>query len=917
LVIVVIRPRRGDAASFEQQDPEPAPGALSPDTAAASGDSAALLENSDLLARAVRNSPFGIVLSDLEDGTILDVNEGFSRLTGYSREEAIGASAVALGLWVDPAHRAEVVATVREQRRIHDLEALIRTKAGDTRHFVASLETVVFDGRERAIYQFADLTSQRRAEAARSAAEAQFQALVEQIPAVVYTESLGDTGTYTYISPQAETIFGFSPAEILAQPGASLERIHPEDRDRVQREGERTSATGEPFRLEYRMQARDGRWVHVRDEAVLIHDASGAPLHWQGILLDITEQRQAESALRQSEERFQALFQHSSDVTTVLDADGRRVYVSPSIESLLGYAPAELLGGSALDLLHPDDAFRFQEAIADCVRGAPQTPPLELRYRHRNGEWRYFETVGTNLLHNPAVGGIVLNSRCITARKEIESALLQSEARFRSIVEGASTGMALVDRAGTILMANPALATMLGYSREELTGMTTAAISHPEDHSKQQALRHRLWTGEIERYQLEKRYLRKDGAIMWGLLSTTPIPDERGAITTALGQILDISARKATEEALRDSETRFHSAFDNAPIGLALIAPDGSFQQVNRSLCDLVGFSEGELLGKTDKEITHPDDLADDLAQVARLWAGEIDAYGMEKRYIHKDGHAVWIQLSVSAVQDDRGLHYAIAQIEDISARRHLDLERATMLASEREYTRQLRELTEMRADLTAMVGHELRSPVAALRLMTDMLATGELTPAAQAQTLETMRGQIDQMDRLASDVAASAAADRDDFAVQLQPVSLAVLLDGAAIFARTALADHDFSMVGRPDVQVWCDPERISQVLANLLGNAGMHNPPGTPVSLTVRRHGNHVRFEVTNLGPPIPPQEQALIFEKFGRGRAAAANQTSGTGLGLYLSRRIVEAHGGELWVESTPETGTTFGFDVRVAG
>jgi PAS domain S-box-containing protein len=914
---VVSRPRREDAAEFEQQDPEPTPGAVSGDSAAASGGSAALLENTDLLARAVRNSPFGIVLSDLNDGAILDVNEGFSRLTGYSREEAIGSSAVALGLWVDPAHRAEVVATLREQRRIHDLEALIRTKAGDTRHFVASLEVVDLDGRECAIFQFADLTSQRRAEAAKSTAEAQHQALVEQIPAVVYTESLGDTGTYTYISPQVEAIFGFSPAEILTQPGASIERIHPDDRDRVQREGERTSATGEPFRLEYRLQARDGRWVHVRDEAVLIRDASGNPLYWQGILVDVTEQRQAELAMRQSEARFQALVQNSYDVVSVLDASGRHRYVSPSIERLLGYAPAELIDVSALDLVHPDDAPSLQAAIASCVQGAAQTPPLELRYRHRDGEWRYFETIGTNLLGDPAINGIVFNARCITARVAIERALLQSEARFRSIFEGASTGMALVDPAGTILVANPALATMLGYSREALTGMTTAAISHPEDNSKQLELRHRLWTGEIDRYQVEKRYLHKDGTIMWGLLSTTPIPDERGAITTALGQILDISARKATEEALRDSETRFRSAFDNAPIGLALIAPDGSFQQVNRSLCDLVGLSEAELLGKTYPELTHPDDLADDLAQVARLWAGEIDTYALEKRYVHKDGHAVWTQLSVSAVQDDRGSRYAIAQIEDISARRRLDLERATLLASEREYTRQLRELTEMRADLTAMVVHELRSPVAALRLMTDVLATGELSPAAQAQTLETMRGQIDQMDRLASDVAASAVTDRNDFAVQLQPVSLAVILDGAAVFARTALADHDFSMVGRPDVQVWCDPERISQVLGNLLGNAGKHTPPGTPVSLTVTRHGDHMRFEVTNLGPPIPPQEQALIFEKFGRGRVAADNRTAGVGLGLYLSRRIVEAHGGELWVESTPETGTTFGFDVRVAG
>jgi signal transduction histidine kinase len=102
---------------------------------------------------------------------------------------------------------------------------------------------------------------------------------------------------------------------------------------------------------------------------------------------------------------------------------------------------------------------------------------------------------------------------------------------------------------------------------------------------------------------------------------------------------------------------------------------------------------------------------------------------------------------------------------------------------------------------------------------------------------------------------------------------------------------------------------------LGNLLENAGKHTPFGVPIALTVTRRGQRVRFEVTNQGPPIPPEEHGLIFEKFGRGRGAAANRTAGIGLGLYVSRRIVEAHGGELWVESSAEHGTTFGFDLRV--
>ena len=181
----------------------------------------------------------------------------------------------------------------------------------------------------------------------------------------------------------------------------------------------------------------------------------------------------------------------------------------------------------------------------------------------------------------------------------------------------------------------------------------------------------------------------------------------------------DATERHATMSALRESEERFRSSFDHAPIGMALVALDGRFLEVNRALCELVGYSDQEMLDRSSQDIVHPDDMADVLEIHKRLSTGEMDSYQLEQRYIHKDGHVVWILLTGSVVHQ-RGLpHYSITHILDITGRRHLEMDRAVMLASEREYNRQLRALTEMRADLTAMVAHELRAPVAALRMMT------------------------------------------------------------------------------------------------------------------------------------------------------------------------------------------------------
>jgi PAS domain S-box-containing protein len=847
-----------------------------------------------------------------------------------------------------------------------------------------------------------------------------------------------------YISPQVETMLGYSPVEILAgRPDFLTSRTHPEDQETLREAVEYAMATGEPLCVEYRVRARDGRWVWLRDEAVLVRDEQERPLVWQGVIADITDWKQAEAARRESEERFRALVQNSYDVITIVTPDGTRRYISPSIERVLGYRPSDLLGQSAVELVHPDDASRLQDAIQSCLRGAKETSILELRFRHRDGSWRDFEAIGTNLLQEPSVAGIVFNSRDITARKaaqralqasearlaeaqetaflgswewdiagesvvwsnqlfrifgippgplggskeefialihpadremvsaaiehavvnaepftfdhrtilpdgevrilhvrgevtvgddghplrihgtsqditervQTEEALRQSEERFRSAFEHAPIGMALMTEDGRFLQVNQSLCAMLAASGVELLGKSFAEITLAEDRSVDGDLVQQLLRGEIASYQVEKRLVRKTDEVIWVRLTVSLMRGSPGESLCFVAQVQDITPFKAAGAALRESEDRFRSAFDHAPIGMSLVAQDGRYMQVNRALCELVGYSEEELLGRTFQAITHPDDLADDLDLFERLWAGEIDTYQLEKRYLHKDGHVVWIHLTGSIVRDANGPKYGIAQILDITDRRRVDMDRAIMLASEREYTRQLRALTEMRADLTAMIAHELRAPVAALRMITFLLATGELSSQDESEMFAAVKGEIEQLDRLINDVADVTAAEREDFSVQLNSVPLNVMFENAATFARAKLGSHPFTVPPVPNVNVWCDAERISQVLRNLLDNAATHTPPGTPVELRAHRDGARVRIEVADRGPGLSAADVALIFEKFGRGRQAMERQTLGAGLGLYLSRQIMMAHGSDLTVESAPGKGTVFAFELKV--
>jgi signal transduction histidine kinase len=242
--------------------------------------------------------------------------------------------------------------------------------------------------------------------------------------------------------------------------------------------------------------------------------------------------------------------------------------------------------------------------------------------------------------------------------------------------------------------------------------------------------------------------------------------------------------------------------------------------------------------------------------------------------------------------------------------------EQARMLAAEQHRSRHLAELAALKADFTAMVTHELASPLAAIRCFLDLLATGQLGPAEQAQALATMRTETAMLTALVADVQAVATVEGDDFAVHPRPVPVSALLADAAAFARALPGHHPLATTLTTHQWVWADPERIGQVLRNLLGNAAKFAPPGTPIELRAAPHEGRVRIAVADHGFGIHPDDVARIFEKFGRGRDPSGRKIVGVGLGLYLSRRIVRAHGGELSVDSTAGTGAVFAFDLEVA-
>jgi signal transduction histidine kinase len=371
-----------------------------------------------------------------------------------------------------------------------------------------------------------------------------------------------------------------------------------------------------------------------------------------------------------------------------------------------------------------------------------------------------------------------------------------------------------------------------------------------------------------------------------------------GALAVALGATLSFLPTLATTDRREISESLFtaavqpgltvwHFVFSVVPLALALIAAYGAVTR------------------------------GGDEALMGWLVAAMVLLAGSQLHYLF------WPLIVGSVLTATFVLHFvagALILLGGIVELRRIAAERNRLLAAEREQSRRMRELSDLKADFTAMVAHELGSPLTAIRGYADMLSTGKLAPERNAGALDAIRSEVDKLNSLVSDVWAAAAVERDDFTVRPTPVELDLLLADAAVFARSLPSGPPLVEKVSTEGRVLADAERVGQVLRNLIDNAARYSPESAQIELratSVDGTGGapRVRIEVADRGPGIHPDDLGRVFEKFARG--ASGQKAPGAGLGLYLSRRIVRAHGGELTVGSTPGEGSVFSFELERAG
>ena len=528
-----------------------------------------------------------------------------------------------------------------------------------------------------------DVTERRRAETRLREAEARYRTLVEQMPAITYVEELSKNGkVLTYKSPQYEAMVGHAPVEGLPNPEQWSKVIHPDDHERVFAEDARTDETLEPFLMEYRMVAEDGRVLWVRDEAVVVRDEEGVPLFWQGVILDITERKKAEDALRESERRLSTLLANApAYLYRCLNEPGWPAeFVSDYALELTGYTPADLIDGNVLfgDLIAEEDGQRLWDEIQEAV-ARHERYALRYALRRKDGEVRYVEEHGQGVYDERgsvvALEGVVHD---VTERVRSETALRETEQRYRTLVEQipAVTYIDKADGSDDPLYTSPQVEQMLGYTPEEwLEGRLWPERLHPDDRERVLAADERFESGEKERFVEEYRLLSRDESVVWVREEAVALKDESGKTVLWQGVIFDITERKVAEDALRESEAMLAEAQRMAHLGSWEWDLRTDRVRWSDETFRIYGSAPEALVPSFEKllEVVHPDDrqMLREHIDAALL---EDKPYDLEHRIVRPGGEVRVVHRHAKVLRDDTGKPLKmVGTVHDVTDRKALE----------------------------------------------------------------------------------------------------------------------------------------------------------------------------------------------------------------------------------------------------
>ncbi|HKP04638.1 MAG TPA: PAS domain S-box protein [Chthoniobacterales bacterium] len=523
--------------------------------------------------------------------------------------------------------------------------------------------------------------------------------------------------------------------------------------------------------------------------------------------------------------------------------------------------------------------------------------------------WRSIEHAGWVIFEN-----VFLVISCFRSIREMRfianrtAALEASDARSRQLFDDAPIGMAVVSADNKkFKQVNARFAEMIGYSEAELTALTPLDLTHPGDLAETQ----RLVTAMLEgagRCCVEKRYLRKNGEVLWAERTACVIRDKDGTARDFLIMVEDITERKRAEEAVRESQRKLAAALetnqlimDNSQDVICTIDEEGRFVTMNQASETLWGYVPAELIGRRYMELVHPEDQAatEQAAADIRVNGKVVD---FVNRYVRKDGSVVSVLWSASW-SDSKKMLFCVAH--DITERTRIE-------AALREAKNEADRANHAKSEFLSRMSHELRTPLNAILGFGQLLERQNPTVQQRAR-VEHITSAGRHLLNLINEVLDISRIEAGHLQLSVEPVSVTDVLEETLALMRPLAAAREMEISVDPhldkELHVGADRQRLKQVLLNLLTNAVKYTPVGGSIAVVLdQSQSTNTRLVVTDTGAGIGPEKLERLFTPFDR-LGAEQSGVEGTGLGLALCQRLMHAMGGDIGVHSVVNKGSAF--------
>ncbi|OQW91214.1 MAG: hypothetical protein BWK79_17475 [Beggiatoa sp. IS2] len=689
--------------------------------------------------------------------------------------------------------------------------------------------------------------------------------------------------------------------------------IYPEEYDLVINTLERAIIMGVRYEIEFRIISRNGAIRYVQAFGEFVRDPRGRPLRLIGTLQDMTEHKQVEIALRKSEERFELAMRGANDGLWDIDFETEKIYLSPRWKKILGFKDKELVNqlDVALERIHPEDLEHVLENITAYLEKRIATYEVNFRMRHQAGHYVWILARGIALWNEQ--GQVIRFTGThvdLTAQKQIEEDLRTSEARYRGIVEDQTEFICRFLPDTTLTFVNEAYCRYFGVQAEAVLKQKFLNLVPPETH---QAI-----LGYIQylmmrpspsvSFTYEHQSKMADGSLKWQQWTDRPIYNKQGRIIEFQSVGHDITARKQAEYQLQEVLTeleQFKNTLDMTLDGIFMFdAETFQYFYVNQGGLNLLGYSREELLQKTPLESILHLTSGDVSRKLDKLLTGSQPSITFEAISRHKNSSLIPTEISLQYIPMNEQEGRFIAIMRDITERKRNE-----------SVLRQAKEAAEAAnraksAFLTNM-SHELRTPLNSILGYVQILMRDKELNEKQQQRIEIVYRSGNYLLTLINDILDISKIEAGRIEICAVPFNFNKFLQEIIELFRMRAEQKGIVFIYKPlsylPIAVNADEKRLRQILINLLGNALKFTEKGG-VTFKVGYHDNRIRFQVEDTGIGIAVEELERIFLPFQQ-IEEQLSKTEGTGLGLTISKALVETMGSKLHVESELGRGSTF--------